>query len=67
MIVSLTISRRDWWPEDLVTGHHHGKLVNQARSHVAEGTRARIMLVIDASVELEDSCSFREFISPHPH
>ena len=57
MIVPLTISRQDWWPEDLVTGHDRGKLVSEARSHVAEGTRARIMLVIDASEEHEDSCS----------
>ena len=63
MIAQLKFSRRDWWLEDLVTGYDRGKLVSKARSLVIKGTRARIMLVIDASEKPKDGCSCREFIS----
>ena len=63
VIVQLIISRRDWWPEDLVTGHNRGKLVSKARNHITKGARVRMMLVIDASEKPKDSCSCKEFTS----
>ena len=42
-----------------LTGHDRKKLVSKARSHVAEGTRAGMILGINASGKPEDDIAMR--------